>query len=148
MRDSPLRLLKCFQHLFGSCAYRDVFGEIYPANYSARINEKLCRASDVRAFWACAAMQKIVVANDFCLGIGQERVSVAELLALAPIDVRCVHANRDDLNPTRFKFRKLLLKTPQLGVTEWSPETAIKNQRNGFGSADEILKRHILPILV
>jgi hypothetical protein len=99
-----LSLFKGFQHLFGSRAYGDVFGEIYPANYSARINEKLRRTGDVRAFWACTAMQQIVTANDFRLGIGQERVGVAEFLSLAPINFRCVHTNRDDLNPTRFKI--------------------------------------------
>jgi hypothetical protein len=37
-------------------------------------------------------------------------------LTLAPIDLRRVHANRDDLNPPGFKLWKSLLKTPQLGV--------------------------------
>ena len=81
-------------------------------------------------------MQEIVPSNDFRLWIGQECVGVAEFLSLAPIDVRRVHANRDDMNPARFKFRKPLLKTPQLGVAKWSPETAIKNQRDGFRSAE------------
>jgi hypothetical protein len=37
-------------------------------------------------------------------------------LSLAPIDFRRVHANRDDMDPAGFKFRKPLLETPQLGV--------------------------------
>lgn len=77
-------------------------------------------------------MEYIVSPNHFRLRVGEECVSVAEFLALAAIDVRRIHANRDDLNPMRFKFGQLLLKTPQLGVAEGSPETAIKNQRNGF----------------
>ncbi len=60
-------------------------------------------------------MQQIVTPNHFRLWIGQKRVGVAKLLSLAPIDFRRVNANRDDLNPARFKFRKPL-KTPQLGV--------------------------------
>ena len=93
-------------------------------------------------------MQEVVTPNHFRLWIGQKRVGVAKLLALAPIDFRRVNANRDDVNPARFKFRKPLLETPQLGVAQWSPETAIKNQRDGFRSADEITKRDVLPVLI
>ena len=109
--------LKGFQRLFRTRTYGDVFGEIHPANCPGRINEKLCRTSDIRAFGSCTRVQQIVTPNHFCLGIGQECVGVAKFLSLAPIDIRRVHANRDDLNPTRFKFLKPLLKTPQLGVT-------------------------------
>jgi len=111
-----LPLVKSLQHLLGSRAYGDVLGEIHPADYSARIDEKLCRARDVRAFGSCAAMQQIVTPNHFRLWIRQECICVAKLLSLAPIDFRRVNANRDDMNPVRFKFRKPLLETPQLGV--------------------------------
>jgi hypothetical protein len=93
-------------------------------------------------------MQQIVTANDFRLRVGEERVSVAEFLSWAPIDIRRVHANRDDLNPARLKFRKPLLKTPQLGVTQWSPETPIKDQRDGFRFGDKITKRNVLAVLI
>ena len=143
-----LPLVKSLQHLLGSRTYGDVFGEIHPADYSARINEKLRRARNIRPFGPGATMQQIVALNHFRLWIRQECIGVAKLLSLAPIDVRWVHANRDDVNPARFKFRKPLLETPQLGVTQWSPETAIKNQRDGFRFATEITKRHIPPILI
>jgi hypothetical protein len=117
VRGSLLPLFKGFQHLFRTRTYGDVFGEIHPADYSARINKKLCRARDVCAFGSCAAMQKIATPNHFRLRVRQECIGVTEFLALAPIDVRRVHADRDDLNPARFKFRKPLLETPQLGVT-------------------------------
>lgn len=61
-------------------------------------------------------MQHIVTPNHFRLWIGQECIGVAKLLSLAPTDVRLVNANRDDMNPAGFKFRKPLLETPQLGV--------------------------------
>ena len=93
-------------------------------------------------------MQHIVSPNHFPLWVGQERIGVAKLLSLAPIDFRRVHTNRDYTNSPRFKFRKPLLKTPQLGVTQWSPETAMENQRDSFRSGDEITKRHVLPILI
>jgi hypothetical protein len=112
VRGSPLRLLKRFQHLFGSRTYGDVFGKIRPANRPGGINQKLCRTRDVCAFGSCAAMQEVVMANDSRLRIGQEGVGIAKFLSLAPINFRRVHANRDDLNPARFKFREPLLKTP------------------------------------
>jgi hypothetical protein len=148
VRGSLLPLFKGFQHLFRTRTYGDVFGEIHPPDYSARINKKLCRARNICPFGSCAAMQQIVTPNHFRLWIRQECIGVAKLLALAPIDVRRVNTNRDDLNPVRFKFRKLLLETPQLGVTQWSPEPAIKNQCDSFRSANEITKRHVLPILI
>ena len=116
MRGSLLPLIKSLQHLLGSRAYGDVFGEIHPADYSARINEKLCRARNICPFGSCAAMQQILMPNPFRLWIRQECVGVAKLLSLAPIDFRRVNANRDDINPARFKFQKPLLETPQLGV--------------------------------
>jgi len=61
-------------------------------------------------------MQQIVTPNHFRLWIRQECIGEAKLLLLAPIDVRRVDANRDDMNPARFKVRKPLLETPQLGV--------------------------------
>ena len=111
-----LGLSKGFQHLFWPRAHRDVLREIYPADYSARIDEKLCRARNVGAFGSCAAMQHIVSLNHFRLWIREKGIGVAKFLSLAPIDFWCVHTNRDDLNPAGFKFWEPLLKTPQLGV--------------------------------
>jgi hypothetical protein len=116
VRGSLLPLFKGLQHLFGPRAYSDVFGEIHPADYPARINEKLCRPRNIRPFGSCAAMQQIVTPNHFGVWIRQECICVTKLSSLAPIDVRRVNANRDDMNPARFKFRKPLLETPQLGV--------------------------------
>ena len=62
-------------------------------------------------------MQHIVTPNHFRFWIRQECIGVAKLLSLAPTDVRLVHANRDDMNPARFKVGKPALETPQLGVT-------------------------------
>ena len=61
------------------------------------------RRAIIRAFEPRAAMQQVVTPNHFRLGIGQECVGVAKFLSLAPVDFRCVHANRDHLNPARFK---------------------------------------------
>jgi hypothetical protein len=54
---------KGLQHLFRPGADGDVFREIYPTYHSGRINEKLCRTRNIRAFGSCAAMQEIVTSN-------------------------------------------------------------------------------------
>ena len=77
-------------------------------------------------------MQYIVTANDFGVGIGKQLESVAELLRLPPVDLRRINADADYADPARIEIRTLLLKTPQLGVAERSPEAAIKNQRDSF----------------
>src|SRR6266550_279327 len=148
MRSRLLRLFKGLQLLFGPRAHSDVFGKIHPADHTGGINEKLCRAGNIRTFGSRATMQQVVTPNHFCLGIRQECIGVAKFLTLASVDFRCVHTNRDHLNPARFEVRKPLLETPQLGVAQWSPETAIKNQCDGFRSADEITERYLLPILI
>jgi hypothetical protein len=112
-----LVLFKGSQDLLGPRAHSDILGEIHPADYSVRINEKFCRTRDVGAFGSRAVMQHIVSPYHVRLRIGQKRVGVAKFLALAPIDLRRVYTNGNDLNPARFKFWKSLLKTPQLGVT-------------------------------
>ena len=112
-----LVLFKGSQDLLGPRAHSDVLGEIHPADDPARIDKKLCRTRDVGAFGPRATMQHIVSPYHVRLRIGQKRVGVAKFLALAPIDLRCVHTNGNDLNPARFKVWKSLLKTPQLGVT-------------------------------
>ena len=77
-------------------------------------------------------MQEIVTANDFRLGIGKQRESVAEFLRLPPVDLRRINADTDNANPARIEIRKPSLKTPQLGVAERSPEAAIKNYYDSF----------------
>ena len=77
-------------------------------------------------------MQHIVTANDFGVGIGKQRESVAAFLRLPPVDLRRINADADYAYPARIKIRKPSLKTPQLGVAERSPKAAIKNQHNSF----------------
>ena len=61
-------------------------------------------------------MQEVVTPDDFRLWIGKESVREMQSLPLAAIDFRRVNAQRDHANATRFELRKLVLKTPQLGV--------------------------------
>jgi hypothetical protein len=44
--------------------------------------------------------------------------------------LRRIDADANNTDPSRIEIRKPSLKTPQLGVAEWSPEAAVKNQRD------------------
>ena len=77
-------------------------------------------------------MQDIVTANDLRVRIGKQRERVSELLRLPLVNIRRIDADADDANAARVEFRKSVLETPQLGVTERSPKTAIENQHGTF----------------
>ena len=83
-------------------------------------------------------MQHIVTANNFCLGIGKQRETVAPFLRVPPVDLRRINADADYADPARIEIRKPLLKTPQLGVAERSPKAAIKNQRDSSRTGRQI----------
>ena len=125
-------MIERIEDLLGPRAHGDVLCKIDPANHAVRINQKFGRPGNVRAFRSCAGMQHIVTANNFCLGIGKQRETVAEFLRLPPIDLRRINADADYADPARIEIRTSLLKTPQLGVAERSPEAAIKNQHDSF----------------
>src|SRR5437899_5006285 len=51
------------------------------------------------------------------------------------------------MNPPRLKIRKTTLKTPQLGVTKWSPVPPIENQNRAVGR-NQIGERDFFAVLV
>jgi hypothetical protein len=125
-------LVERLQYLFRPGANADVFRQVSPVNCSGRIDEELGRARDVGALRSRAGMKHIVAPNRFRLWIGEKRVAITHLLAMAPIGFRRVNADRNNANPARPELGKLLLETPQLGVTEGSPKSSIKNEQNGI----------------
>jgi hypothetical protein len=120
-------LIRRIEDLLGPRAHGDVLGKIDPANHAVRINQKFGRPGNVRSFRSCPGMQHIVTANDFSLGIGKQRESVAAFLRLPPVDLRRIDADADYADRARIEIRKPLLKTPQLGVAQRSPEAPVKN---------------------
>ena len=116
----------------GTRAYGDILSEIHPANHAIGIKEKFGRARYIRSFWSGTGVQHVIPANDFCSGVGKQREGVTEFLGLPAIDLGRIETDADHANPVRIEIRKLLLETPQLGVAEWSPKAAIKNQHNSI----------------
>ena len=82
------------------------------------------------------------------LGSESSGKDVAELLRLAPANLRWIDADADDTNAARVEFRKPLLETPQLGVAERSPKAAIKNQHNSSRAGKQIAETDGLSTLI
>ena len=94
-------MIEGIEDLLGPRAHGDVLRKIDPANHAAGINQKLGRPRDVRTFRPRAGVQRIVTANDFRLGIGKQRKTVAELLRLPSVNHRRIDTNTDNANPAR-----------------------------------------------
>ena len=58
------------QHLFGAGADAEVFGEIFPADFTIRIHEKFGGAGDVGAADAGVGMNEVPAAHNFVFGVG------------------------------------------------------------------------------
>jgi hypothetical protein len=142
------RLIEGFQDLTGPRPHHDAFCQIHPADRAGGVDQKLGRARDIGALRPGAGMQHVVTPNHPGILVGEQWKLEAEPLALAAIDLRRVDADANHANAARVEFRKLLLKTPQLGVTKWSPEPAIKNQDRAFRTGKQISQRDRFAILV
>ena len=132
-----VELVEGFEDLFWPNTNTDAFGEIHPTNRAGGINEKFGRPRDVGFFRPGARMEQIVTANHFRAGVGKERESETELFGMPIIYLGGVDANGDNAKTARVEVGELLLETPQLGVTEWSPESAVKNHDRAL-SGNEI----------
>ena len=93
-------------------------------------------------------MQDIVSANNLRVWIGQQGKCVPELLRLPLVDIRRIDADGDNVNTARVEFRKPVLETPQLGVAERSPKTAIENQEGTLRVGKQIAEADRFPILI
>ena len=77
-------------------------------------------------------MQNIVTANNLRVRIGKQWKSIPELLRVPLVSIRWIDADADNANTARLEFGKPMLETPQLGVAERSPKTAIEYQQGPF----------------
>ena len=93
-------------------------------------------------------MQDIVSANNLCFRIGQQRKRVSELLRLPLASLWWIDADADNANAARVEFRKPVLETPQLGVAERSPKSAIENQQGTLGIGKQIAEADRFSILI
>ena len=145
-------MIERFEYLLGARAHCNILGKVHPSDNAIRIEEKFGRTRYVRSFRSRTGMQNIVTANNLRIRIGQQRKRVPELLRLPLVEIRRIDADGDNANSPCLEFRKPLLETPQLGVAEQSPKSAIENQRNRFRwsgrSAEQIAKPDRFSILI
>jgi hypothetical protein len=128
LTSGSVEFVKRLQNILGYRPDGDALGQIHPLNRAGRINQELGRPGNVSPFQPAVGMEKIIAANHFCLGIGQNGKAKAQFLAKPPTCFRRVDADRGDAQPALLKIGQSLLKTPQLGVAKRSPKPAIKNQ--------------------
>jgi hypothetical protein len=64
------------------------------------------------------------------------------------VNIRWINTDADDTNTARLEFGKPTLETPQLGVAERSPKTAIENQEGTLRVGKQIAEADRFPILI
>ena len=83
-------------------------------------------------------MEHSVLSDRLTIGIGKKWKRIpsrlAELLGLG----RRIHTDSHDFKATLVKLVQVLLETPQLGVAEWSPVSAIENEHKSAMSLQKI----------
>ena len=90
----------------------NILGEIYPADLSGCVDQKLGGARDIGAVNAGVGMDEVPLADDVVFSIGENRESVARGLAEMLGLLRRVNANGDDANLARVEIGKVLFETP------------------------------------
>ena len=121
------------QRLFGPGADGNVLSQIDPADRPLGIDVKLGWTRNVSAFGSGSPVKHVVTLDDGGVGVGQESERVTHFHAMGFRYVDRVDADCCDLDAPRLKITQMLLKTPQLGVAERSPVSAIKNQHRAIG---------------
>jgi hypothetical protein len=98
--------------LFGAGADAEVFGELFPADFTIRIDEEFGGAGDVGAVDARVGVNEVPAADNFVFGVGENREGVASGLAETLGLLRRVHANADDSNPASVELWQALFEAP------------------------------------
>ena len=78
-------------------------------------------------------MKQIVAANDCRVRVGKKGKGEAHFLRMPAIYFDGIDADGRDMHTAPSEIRKVILKTPQLGVTQRSPVPPIKNQHRAVG---------------
>ena len=92
-------------------------------------------------------MQKIITSDHRSARIRKQWKSETHLPAMLSIYFYGIDAGGDDVKAARVEIRKPALKTPQLGVTERSPVTAVKDQYRAL-RRNQIRQHNLLAALI
>jgi len=94
------------EHLLGTGAHADVFGEILPAHGAGTVDQELSGTRDVVAIGSRCGVQQVITADDVQIGIGKKDEREARLAAEIGRDLRWVNTDSDWANTARLEFRK------------------------------------------
>ena len=156
-RRTQFQFFNRLQDLFRTRSNSDAFRQIDPANDACRIDEEFSGTDDVSALGSRALVQKTVTLDCFRLRVRKKRIGEAQLLAVRTRGLWRISADRDHADTTCIEIGKALLETPQLGVAERSPVTAIENQQDAVGLStrgavwrgrEDLCERHRLAVLI
>jgi hypothetical protein len=108
-------------------------------------HEEFGGSRNVSTGFAALRMQHSVLPNRVSVGVRKQWKRIpsrkTELLRLGGR----VHADSHHFNAAPMKLAQVLLKTPQLGVAEWSPIPAIQNEHEPTMILQKIGGRDLLP---
>jgi len=110
------------------CPHTNIVRQIYPADRTSRIDEEFGGSRNVFPTLAGFRMQHSVLADGVSVRVRKQWKRIpsrpAELLRLRGRIYAYPHYG----NSTRLELVQVMLKTPQLGVAEGSPVSAIENE--------------------
>ena len=106
----------------------NVIGEVHPTDRSAGIDQKFCRSRNVFVIFPAVRMQNAVPADHLRVGIREEREAISLRLAELSRLLGGIDTDGDNLHTPLVKLAQALLETPQLGVAEGSPISAVENE--------------------
>src|SRR5580698_3377393 len=90
--------VKRSQNLFRPGAHAQVFREIHPGHFAARVYQKFGRARNVRSISAPVQMHQVPAANHIIFGVRKNRESISGRLPEVLGLLLRVHANSDHTN--------------------------------------------------
>ena len=127
-----LQQLRLLQYLLRPCANPLFLSQHHPPHSPTLINQKLRRSRYINTTTTTIRMHQIPTPYHFPFLIRKKRKRVTRILHQLSRLLRTVNTDRDRSHPRLIKTRQIPLNTPQLGVTQRSPVTTIKNQQHTF----------------
>ena len=130
---------------FWPCPHTYVVRQVHPADGAGRIHEEFGGSRDVPIGFAALRMQHSVLANRVSIRVRKQWKRIPSRQTELPRLGGRIHADAHDFNATPMKLAQVLLKTPQLGVAEWSPIPTIENEHEPTMFLQKIGGRDLLP---
>ena len=114
----PVSLVKGPQNLLRPCPDCSVPGQVPPGDGSIAIEQEFRRSRDVFAFRSGAVVKQVILTDHFRFGIRKEWKGITHLATMTLAYLGRIDTDRRDSDASLLKIPKMMLETPQLGVTQ------------------------------